>query len=261
MKNLIFLLLLVLFSFGYSQNNKAIKLISFPLEASTFIGYDDFGIYYYIENNTLFKSNSKEKWQYKNTSLGSIAKVDFTNSMMVILFYEDFNSIVLLDNQFNEIKKINISENNTPIAAAAIGNAFGNRLWIYNNLTQQIGILDYLKNEYQPITIAFSGIFEYYQSDYNYFYWIDEKQNWNRCDIYGKNLSFGKVPYFDQIQIVDELNLIYSKNQKIFLKDIKNEKIVTIEINEKTFKSFFYKDQILSIFTNEGITNYKITLP
>lgn len=261
MKKLFLFLFIVSFSFGNSQNIKATKISSIEIERDTFLGYDDFGFYYTINDNVLFKSNSKEKWQYKNPALGRIAKVDFLNSISLVLFYEDFNTVVMLDNQFNEIQKINLSENSAPIAAAAIGNAFGNRLWIYNNLTQQIGLLDYLKNEYLPITIAFSGNLKYYQSDFNYFQWIDEHQNWNRSDIYGKNLSLGKVPDFDQIQITNESYLIYSKNQKLYLKDSKNQKIITIEINEKSFKSFFYKDQILSIFTIEGITNYKITLP
>jgi hypothetical protein len=43
--------------------------------------------------------------------------------------------------------------------------------------------------------------------------------------------------------------------------DFVDNKSTLIEISEKTFKNFTYKDQILSIFTNQGITNYKITLP
>ena len=35
----------------------------------------------------------------------------------------------------------------------------------------------------------------------------------------------------------------------------------TIENIEKSFKNFYYKDQILSIFTNQEITNYKIIIP
>jgi len=42
---------------------------------------------------------------------------------------------------------------------------------------------------------------------------------------------------------------------------LKNNTISPIENVEKSFKNFYYKDQILSIFTNQGISNYKITIP
>jgi hypothetical protein len=45
------------------------------------------------------------------------------------------------------------------------------------------------------------------------------------------------------------------------LYDLEKGEKTQIEISEKTFKKFYYKDQILSIFTAKGITNYKITIP
>ena len=65
--------------------------------------------------------------------------------MDTVLFYEDFNTVIFLDNQFNEIQKINLSESLPSLAVTAIGNASQNRLWIYDNLNQQISLYDYLK--------------------------------------------------------------------------------------------------------------------
>jgi len=50
----------------------------------------------------------------------------------------------------------------------------------------------------------------------------------------------------------------------LYLREISKEKIAIIseiEILEKSFDNFYYKDQILSIFTAKEIVNYKIVTP
>ena len=226
-----------------------------------FVGYDGMGNLYFIKNNIFYKKNKKELWQYKNVSLGKITKVDFQNQLKILLFYENFNTIILLDNQLNETQKINFSENETPIVADAAGIASQNRLWIYNSLTQQIGLFDYLKNTFQSITPSFQGNLKQYESDFNTFRWIDDKLNWYSCDVFGKITTIGKLADYDQIQIISNQEVIFSKNGKLFLKDLKKNSIYNIENVDKSFNNFYYKDQILSIFTNQEITNYKITIP
>lgn len=51
------------------------------------------------------KKNNTQLWQYKNLSLGKITKIDLQNPLKIVLFYEGFNSVILLDNQLNEIQK------------------------------------------------------------------------------------------------------------------------------------------------------------
>jgi hypothetical protein len=42
-----------------------------------------------------------------------ITKVDLQNPLKIVLFYESFNSALLLDNQLNEIQKINFPATQT----------------------------------------------------------------------------------------------------------------------------------------------------
>jgi hypothetical protein len=44
------------------------------------------------------------------------------------------------------------SENGGSLVVSGIGIATQNQLWIYNNINQQIGLFDYLKNEYKSIS-------------------------------------------------------------------------------------------------------------
>jgi len=231
------------------------------ISVDNFIGYDQFGFYYYINDNVLHKTNDKESLEYKNTSFGKIAKVDIKNPLKIVLFYENFNIVVLLDNQLNEIQKINFSENINPIAASATGIAAQNRLWIYNSLNQQIGLFDYIQNDYKTISTSFPESIKYYQTDFNIFYWIDYKNNFYSCDAFGKIKTIGKILDFDAIKIINDNQFIYSKNNKIYFEDLEKNQKYEIDISEKTFKNFCYKDQILSIFTSKGIINYKIITP
>jgi hypothetical protein len=263
MKNqlLIAFLFVISISFGQEKACIAIKQNSMPITADEFLGYDQFGYFYSIKNNILSKSKKEEWFEYKNISLGKPTKIDIQNPLKIMLFYKNFNTIILLDNQLSETQKINFSENEMPILVDAAGIASQNRLWIYNSLTQEIGLFDYLKNTYQSITPSFEGNIKYYKSDFNAFQWIDDKLNWFSCDVFGKITSLGKVADFDQIQIIANQEVVFSKAGKLFLKDLKKNSIYTIENVDKSFTNFYYKDQILSIFTNQEITNYKITIP
>ena len=246
---------------GQNQKLTATKIGFISLKSDQFLGYDQFDYYYYIKNNVLFKTKEKESFEYKNISLGKITKVDLLNPLTIVLFYENFNTALLLDNQLNETQKINFSENEIPIMVGAIGLASQNQLWIYNNLTQQIALFDFLKKEYKTVSIPFVKNIKKYQTDFNTFYWIDEENNWYTCDLFGKIIFKEKIPSFDSIEIINENKYLYKKDNFLIYMDTEKDLKFEIEIPEKTFKKFYYKDQILSIFTSEGITNYKITIP
>ncbi|HEY6142227.1 MAG TPA: hypothetical protein VIV55_02195 [Flavobacterium sp.] len=263
MKKIILLVFTLQFAVALAQEQQ-LKITPLPtqeIDADIFVGSDGMENLYYIKNNIFVKKDKKKSWQYKNVSLGKITKIDFQNQLKIMLFYENFNTIILLDNQLSETQKINFSENEIPINATAAGIAAGNRLWIYNSLTQEIGLFDYLKNTFQSITPPISGNLKHYESDFNTFQWIDNNLNWYSCDIFGKITSLGKVSDFKKIQSITKEVVIYSKEETLYIQDLSKNKILPIENVEKSFKNFYYKDQILSIFTDKGISNYKIVIP
>ena len=260
-KLIIIALLSFAFVFSQEQSLNAQFISSQKIDADNFIGFDDMDNQYYIKNNVLHKKNRQELWQYKNVSLGRPTRIDFQNQLKIMLLYENFNTVVLLDNQLNEIQKINFSETETPILISATGIASQNRLWIYNSLNQQIGLFDVLKNSYLSLTPSFEGNFKHYFSDFNTFQWIDDKLDWYNVDVFGKISTIGKVADFEKIKIISNSEVLFSKDGKLFLNNVSTNSIYTIEDIEKSFKDFFYKDQNLTIFTNKEILNYKINKP
>ena len=166
-----------------------------------------------------------------------------------------------MDNQLNEIQKINFSENNSSLLVSKIGIASQNQLWVFNELVQQIGLYDYLKNEYKSISTPLTVRIKKYQTNFNSFEWIDENNIWYRCDLFGNVTNKTKVPDFDQLLLISDTELIYATNHQLYHFDGTKNEVSPLKILEKSFSNFDYKDQILSIFTTEGIINYKITTP
>ncbi len=99
------LLFFFLFSLNISFTQEIeTKLISTtPLQADTFIGIDDFENIYFLKNNILYKKRANDTINYSNVLLGKINSVNIQNPFKIVIFYRDFNSITLLDNNLNEL--------------------------------------------------------------------------------------------------------------------------------------------------------------
>ncbi len=252
------------FSVAFSQE-KSISttlLQSELLEADTYVGQDKFGHRYYIKNNVLNKKSKQGILQYKNVALGKITRVDLLNPLKIVVFYEKFNTVVTLDNQLNETATLYFSTNqNNPIVASAVGLAAQNKLWVFNNLNQQLGLFEGSKNHFQPLASPFSTAIKFYQTDYNYFYWVTQNNQAYYCDLFG-NISFlGSIPEADAIQFLPNHNYIYSHSNHLYWHHTVKNETHAITIDKKTFQSFHFSQQILTIFTNVEISTYKILLP
>lgn len=263
MKKFTLIIIFIFSSLAHCQNENLVnsKTSSQIVEADEYLGEDAFNYKYFIKNSVLFKIKNTENFQYKNIALGKISSISIYNPFKIVLFYENFNTAIILDNQLNEIQKINFSENRNPVIASAVGICSRNNIWVFNTANQQIGLYDYLKNQYMNISIPISATIKYYETNSNFFYWIDEKNYWYSCDVFGKIIALGKLPDFDSLQVVSNLSIIFKKIDLLYHYSLNGNKKTLINIEEKRYKKFYYRDQNLSIFTPEGITNYKINLP
>jgi len=225
-----------------------------------YVGADAFGWQYTITDNELRKQKDGQAVRYRNVALGEIYKVDLQNPLQMILFYRKFNTVVLLDNQLNETSRINFSDTQQqPVIAEAVGLASQNRLWLYDVNTQQIGLYNLGQGTFRPITPPFNDGIKYYQNDYNYFYWIDNLNKFYAVNLFGNVSTLGSVPAFNQVQILTSSEILFTNNNKLYLYNLTTQKQQQIQIAEKSFGSFYYASQILSIFTESEIIQYKIT--
>jgi len=101
----------------------------------------------------------------------------------------------------------------------------------------------------------------HYESDYTHFYWTDVHLNLYYISIYGTIEKLGILPKFDSIQLTKSNNSSYQIDHQLYYYDLTSKSSSKIAIDEKIISKFFFRDGILSIFTQNEITNYKIILP
>jgi hypothetical protein len=261
MKHFLCLLLFTSF-FGFSQSTiNAIFLDSLTINATEFIGFDAYKDHYYITNNVFHKQTTQQNLVYKNVALGKITKIDVLNPLQLVLLYKDFNAVVLLDNQLNETNRILGNTIETPISFEFTGLASGNQFWFFDVFSLKIGLYQFKNNSLKFISTPLVAIPKVHQNNYNHYLWIDTNNDFFTINLFGKISKLGKIPEADIVKIIDSESVLLKKDQSLYYYNLTENSNKKIEINENSLDNFFFKDGILSIFTQNKITNYKIILP
>ncbi|WP_343530969.1 hypothetical protein [Pedobacter sp.] len=90
-------------------------------------------VYLLSARDELLKYDAKGvlKWRYSNNRFGKLYSVDVSDPLRVVLFYADFQQVVVLNNNLNEITSYSFAKNgNLLVSAVASGN--NNSLWIFD---------------------------------------------------------------------------------------------------------------------------------
>jgi hypothetical protein len=129
------LLSLVIVLLVQTMIGQELKLMeTIPLKADVFIGYDSYKNQYFIRSNVFYKKGPDGTFMYNDYQLGRIASVDIINPLKIVLFYEDVNTVVFVDNKLTEIERINF--NNVPdfvnitTRQMQVITSFGSSMWI-----------------------------------------------------------------------------------------------------------------------------------
>ena len=249
----ILLFLFVAFS-SVAQNIDFEKVGVKPAKYDVFWGNDISGNNYFSTSNNLYKSNEKDTLNYTNNKFGKITGVETFNMLQTLVFYKQNNAFVLLDAQFNEINTTIFSEINCEFLKPASQN----EVWFYDSLSQQIGLYNLNSQKSKFLSNPISKIIKAAHSDYNYLYWIDNENGIFSINKFGKIASLGKANPFEKVIFSDKSDLIYLFDDKLYYYSVENQTEMNIVIDEKLIKNFFYKDGILSIFTDNQMSTYKI---
>jgi len=254
-----FLTILLLATAAFSQP-RATEISRMPLSADRFIGTDAFGGIYTISEDTFIKTIDGKQFEFKKLSLGKITSADIQNPLLIVLFYRDFNTAVLIDNQLNEVRTVDFSKLETPIVPRAIGLAAQNKIWVYESLTRQIGLYDYLKENYQPVSTPLVSEPKSTQSDFNHFQWTDAGNGHFACDLFGKISDLGKLPDFKWVSFDGDGNSIAVQNDAWTYTDARSGATSPFALPEKSIRNFYWNGRQLAVFNGKEIVFYKFSL-
>jgi hypothetical protein len=250
---ILMLFLLVAFS-SVAQNIEFEKVGMKPAKYDVFWGNDISGNDYFSTSNNLYKINENDTLNYTNNKFGKIAGVETFNMLQTLIFYKQNNAFALLDAQFNEISTTIFSDINCEFLKPASQND----LWFYDSLSQQLGLYNLNSKKYKFLSNPINKTIKFAHSDYNYLYWIDNENAVYSINKFGKIANLGKVRSFDKVIFSDKSDLFFIFEDKLFYYSIENQVEMNIKIDEKMISNFFYKDGILSIFTNCQLSTYQI---
>lgn len=239
------------------QSYTVTKLKETPLKAEKFVGADNFQNLYYTSRSTLYKKSPKEVIEFAALNLGEITSVDLINPLKIIVFYQESNTVVVLDNTLSEIRRINFStlENFRNVSQAT--NAGDRRLWIFNMDIQRLELFDYNQNkvliEFPPSLLPALEL----TSNFNVC-WVKTQNSIDSYTIYGSLIS--TYPTDEQLHAITEYrgHIFAISEEKLYYKEKNAIEFATIEIPEIMVQQFSIKDEILYIYNGQILTSYTL---
>jgi len=235
-KNLLTIILFLKLLILQSQNIETKLIDSISLNADTFIGVDYFKNFYYTKGTTFYKKTTTKTYSYTNTQLGEVSSIDITNPLKIVLFYRDFNTVVILDNRLNELTdSINFATEVFAKNVAFASISSNNNLWIYSLDDNILSLWNYETKQTifntQPLSFYTNDFEATLQTSTYEYCWLSSKEGILKFNEYGSFIEFIEHEsikhiraYGNGVLFLKNDALYYHKNNKTTVVSIPNAK-------------------------------------
>lgn len=260
----LFPLFLILLGLSNSTIAQPFKLIFKIDTAANLAAVDNFGnLFLVTPKNEVMKFNPKGKflWNYTNNAYGNINQIDVSDPLRVILYYADYQQLIVLNNNLSEISKFNFSTNPNQLVTL-VASANNNGFWVYdalnrelirlsNNFTEDLNT----SNLYQRDGLNLQAKFMLNSDEYLFINDIGTGvQIFDRFGNFFKTAVINCNNHFD----VSDNQIFYVEN-----KQLHSYNYLTIESKiletppQQGFKDMILHNQQLIILTEKGVTLWK----
>ncbi|TXD85471.1 hypothetical protein ESY86_02365 [Subsaximicrobium wynnwilliamsii] len=258
--NLSKLFLLLFCASCFSQTSiKATFIDATALTADHLIAIDNFGTLYYTKNNIFnqVKAN-KPALNYSNVQLGIITSVNAFNPLKINIFYQDFNTVVILDNRLAEIYKIDFNTIQPYKNVTHISTGYDNTIWIFNQDLQQLELFDYKTERIRVTTIPVQSNVLDLKSDYNHCWMLTEKFLY-QYSYFGSLISKIKNEGFKAIAVENENCLIQTSDSYLY-KAKDREDLIPLAMPKLLINQFLLANQTLYIYELDRLHRYQLKI-
>ena len=213
----------------------------FPSHAEI-ISTDSFGNLYLYENNSLNKYNKNGKLLsiFSDQSNGKISSIDVSDPYILLLFYQDLNRIVFLDDRLAPIGSPIDLDNLEIFNVSTVCKSKNFAVWIYDRFDDRLlqygfnpkGIMQELKLD--PLNLEKEVIFMLESGNHLY---LNTGKQLILFDQYGSYIkSFQSENLSDPWRIqkafqIRNNKIIYFRDQKLFINSVNEDKVDTIDID------------------------------
>ena len=256
-----FIFLFILFGYSTAAQEQVTAILndSTLLKADKIFGVDTFGtMYYTTEDNTFYKKTKDTTITYTNFQLSEITSANVFNPLKINLFYQDFNTVIILDNRLAEVFKVDFNTVQPYKNVSFVSTGFDNTLWIFNQDLQQLELYDYKANKIRLKTVPVQSEILDLKSDYNNCYMLTE----NYLYIYsyfGSLISKYKNEGYDSLAF-SKAHLILKGSNKLYILSKKSTKIKPITHPNLLISQFLVTNETLYIYDDEILRQYQLKL-
>lgn len=254
MRFLVPYILLIFSQLGAQTTIEPILIDSIALQTDYFAGLDQHNNIYHVKENTLYKILEDTTINYQNFQLGKIAKVDPFNSLKIINYYKDLNSIIVLDNRLAPIKTINFNENLNINNISHVASAYDNNLWLFDENTRELLIYNYKKENITSKSLPILKDVKQITSNYNHC-WVLTNDSLMKYNYFASLEEIITEKDIIAFRVFNENILIQKKNSfKVFNKDSQKE----IKVPFLNFKDYHLYQDYLYIYSQNFLYKYHL---
>lgn len=234
-------------------------LNSSVIKADQIIAIDNFETVYYTIGTILYKKpTDKPAINYSNVQLGFPTTINAFNPLKINVFYQDFNTIIILDNRLAEIFKVDFNTKQPYKNVSHTSTGYDNTLWIFNQDQQQLELYDYKNDKIRATTVPVQSNVLQLASDYNYCWMLTEKYLY-QYTYFGSLIS--KLPNKGYTSlVVDNENIILKTETALFYKSKKAETMSSITVPKLLINQFLLTNETLYIYDSNILHKYQLKI-
>ncbi len=260
----LFILFLLICQFGIAQSLTSVSTVPFVVDR--FIGMDNYKNSYFIIDRVINKQGPDGNFLFNDLQLGRITSVDIINPLKVVVFFQDTNTVVMLDNKLSEIERINFNDLPQFMNIITATNAGNKSFWIFNVDTQQIELYNYGAKLQTVVSQPFPGKVLSQASNFNYCFILTENKL-RAFNIYGSILNEVDSEGYEKIIQQNENVIALKDNSLYYMPDFakRNDEISRetkkLELPEMEIKDLQLSNDFLYIYDGKKLHTFTLTLP
>ena len=257
MKLILYFLCLICISIGAQESIEISHIKTSKVKAEKVVGIDNFGTIFFTNQNTIYKKNRDTAISYNNLQLGKLTTANSFNPLKINLFYQELNTVIILDNRLAEIFKIDFNFISNYKNVSHVSTGYDNTIWIFNQDTQLLEVFDYKTRTTKAQTLKpIDNPILDLKSNYNYAYLLTE----NNLLVYNYFGSIVKKIKNDGYTEIVENNegIFLKKENTLFYLSRDASSVVPIKTDNILIPQFFVTNETLYIYGDETLHEFQI---
>ncbi|OFX27242.1 MAG: hypothetical protein A2041_00020 [Bacteroidetes bacterium GWA2_31_9b] len=261
----LFIQLFFLFLSIHSQQENNFKFIKDYQINAEYITTDQFKNIYVLNKNEIQKISfiNNSIISYSNSLTGQIKSVDTSDPFRTLIYYNDFNSIVFLNNQLSEISSPVHLNDIGFYTVGAVCSSINGGFWIFDLDLYQLAYIDKNLKQTQKSASLQSMIEElepsqiYLTEKNEYIYLGINGKGVYQFDTYGTFIKLFPLLDISHFQIIEN-HIIYLSGNQLKIYNTLNFETETVQLPENNVKNCRLEGATIFLLTKNRISLYNI---